>query len=115
MENPIPSPNDSSITLLCVAYGFPSPIITWKKDNNTITDENRIDVSTLLHGVPLVKSFLVFCPPLSGERGSYKCEVNNGVSKDVSAPADVCWHEGEELVVSSNLWLLSIHNLYSYR
>ena len=72
---------------VCVAYGKPSPIITWSRTNvpnitsDTLTNAN-VTTQTIVYGdVPFQKSVLRLCNVSQRDQdSSYMCKADNGVS-----------------------------------
>lgn len=88
---------NSTVILSCTAYGIPQPTVTWKKNGQALLSPTPRTSGEVLHGMPVIKSFLELCP-LQQELSSdqYSCEVSNGVNSLDGVPArsasfDVCF------------------------
>ena len=77
----------SVVEFVCVAYGKPTPIITWSRSNlpnitsNTLAYAN-VTTQTIVYGdVPFQKSVLQLCSISRSDQDSeYLCKAENGVS-----------------------------------
>ena len=77
-----------SVIASCVAYGSPSPKISWSLLQRNTTFQtigtNRTDSSVhtrqfVRNGVGIVYSALLLCPTLSGTTSQVSCSASNGV------------------------------------
>ena len=76
----------NTVVMVCVAYGFPIPTITFNKDG-TALDNTNVSGFTIIHktrsngnGTSYAQSTLVLCNIVENDIGGYSCTADNGIS-----------------------------------
>ena len=82
-----------TILLSCIAYGTPTPSITWMKDGALLSNSTNIT----MHGghaygenVTFTRSVLQLCTTLEGG-GAYSCTADNTTSETFSISVQCEW------------------------
>ncbi len=79
----------TSFTLVCAAYGDPTPEITWLKDNSAINvglaSDSRVSVTEELIDRTHVVSTLTVDGVLPSDTGEYKCRIDNHITDNQAA------------------------------
>ena len=84
----------NSVTLTCVAFGYPIPTITWTKSDHvattTLQNSSTVEILTRMisrNGTQLMHSTLFLCSSGVLSTASYSCTAFNGVSGGASTSA----------------------------
>ncbi|XP_031560223.1 peroxidasin homolog, partial [Actinia tenebrosa] len=88
-----------SMVMSCGVDGNPVPEVTWKKDVVTLVHGDRINI-TKPSSVGRVYSTLTISNLVVGDKGTYKCMVNNTLNAVVSIP-------GSLTIISLDLWFVN--------
>ena len=77
----------SSVTLACVAYGDPVPIISWNKGSSELTNSSTVTIYQdvlNISGMTFMKSKLEICNVDGDDAGQYSCFAETSVSNDTA-------------------------------
>lgn len=102
---------NSSIILVCVATGYPLPILTWYREGEKIDHPDIIELEVLNEGgEQFVQSTLQVCSVQ--ENVQYNCSVSNGIpgGETTSVTARVVV-EGEYICMCTNVYV-SVFSLW---
>lgn len=65
---------NGNVTILCQAYGFPSPSVTWIKKENPFDSSINVDSKIIID-----KGKLTFIKITKNDEGLYECTASNGI------------------------------------
>ena len=72
-----------SVLLTCIAYGKPSPSISWQRNGENLTDSSlkfRVtETNVLVEDIVFVKSVLLLCNVSELNSGDYSCTADNAI------------------------------------
>ena len=77
----------SAISLTCVAYGVPSPSISWNNRSTLLRNGSRVTIyegQLTENGVTFVQSILQLCGAVEADTGQYSCFTNNTLGNDIA-------------------------------
>ena len=77
----------SSVTVACVAYGDPVPIISWNKGSSELTNSSTVTIYQdvlEIRGVAFKSSILEICSVDGDDGGQYSCFSETSVSNDTA-------------------------------
>ena len=95
--------NRETLSLSCVAYGFPPPTIYWTKANSGNISSNsgvtaiRNQVETR-DRLTLHKSVLEICSAQAADSGEYSCVADNGFTTE-SSHFEICVHRKKGILI----------------
>ena len=76
----------NTTTIICEAFGYPPPMITWSKSNEPLSDRvsvsDSVSVPTGYGNVTRVSVNLTITNIFREDRGVYKCFANNSIGSD---------------------------------
>jgi len=78
----------NSITFVCVAYGNPSPSISWNRGDTVLSNDSRVTIYEELMtevGVTFVQSILALCTAEEADAGQYSCFAENTIGNDTAS------------------------------
>ena len=92
----------SQLTLICTATGFPTPMITWRRNGTNYTSSNSQNISVMQPTDALIISKIVIDSVMWRDAGFYECVANNSLG---SAFRNATVTVGGMYVIHSQLYL----------
>ena len=77
----------NTVTIMCVALGYPPPTIVWNKINGTLSDRVSLTNDSVPVGsgnIPSVRVNLTITAVDMEDMGIYQCDAGNGVSRYIN-------------------------------
>ena len=78
----------NAITFVCVAYGIPSPSISWTSGDTVLNNDSRVTIYEEVvteNGVIFVNSILELCSTEEADAGQYSCFADNTLGNDTAS------------------------------
>ena len=75
----------NTITFVCVAYGIPSPSISWNRGDTALSNDSQYTIYEMLLTINMttfVQSILALCSAEEAGAEQYSCFANNTLGND---------------------------------
>ena len=89
------------LSLVCVAWGNPSPNITWTPDPTSLPYQSVYTTNTTLNTLTYVVSILEICYTEPQFSGNYSCSASNGVAATSLGGSIATFQLQGELIIAS--------------
>ena len=115
----------NTITFVCVAYGIPSPSISWTSGDTALNNDSRVTIYEEVvteDGVIFVNSILELCSTEEADAGQYSCFADNTLGNDtasfvltVNAQSKKMLSRGSNLNIDINYCHLQCHERANFK
>ena len=78
----------NTVIFVCVAYGDPSPSISWNRGDTALSNISRIalfEEQVTEIGVTFLRSILTLCSAEEADAGQYSCFADNTLGNDTAS------------------------------
>ena len=94
----------NTVIFVCVAYGDPSPSISWNRGGTALSNNSQITIFEELlteSGATFVRSILELCSAGQADAGQYSCFADNTVGNDTASFVLTVNPQGKYFTVSN--------------